>query len=139
MDQASKLKKALYYNATNPQLAWQLFKRVLSSPTAAISPHHFLPAVPLMARVLVAAKMLPELNHLHRLLISQQTVDSLHSSLLYLVRLSAKAGFHDEAISQFKTLRTQFPDKGASVSLYNVLIQSSLKVNKPCRYRIVVV
>ncbi|OMO79989.1 hypothetical protein CCACVL1_13260 [Corchorus capsularis] len=64
----TKLTQALLKNSKNPKLAWQLFKRIQSSPT---NPS-FLPSVPTIARILITAKMLPEIDHLHRLLLSSQ-------------------------------------------------------------------
>ncbi|KAI8021355.1 Pentatricopeptide repeat-containing protein [Camellia lanceoleosa] len=129
MEQTKKLAKALFKNSNNPKLAWQLFKRiVVSSPNSSNSLPHFLQSVPLITRILVRAKMFPAIDSLHRLLLSQPLEHS-HTSLITVVKILAESGYSNVAISQFQSIRTQFPAKPNSVSFYNLLIESSLREN----------
>ncbi|KAG7975665.1 hypothetical protein I3843_06G110300 [Carya illinoinensis] len=119
----SKLTKALLKNTNNPKLAWHLFKRILSSPSFS---NHCLRSIPVIARILIREQMHREIYSLPELLESQP-VETSHPCLLSLVRVLAKSGLVDEAVSQFKSLRTRFPEKPPPISLYNLLLQSSLK------------
>ncbi|KAI7980727.1 Pentatricopeptide repeat-containing protein [Camellia lanceoleosa] len=92
----------------------------------------FPPSLPsissLITRILVRAKMFPAIDSLHRLLLSQPLEHS-HTSLITVVKILAESGYSNVAISQFQSIRTQFPAKPNSVSFYNLLIESSLREN----------
>ncbi|XP_027177968.1 pentatricopeptide repeat-containing protein At2g17140-like [Coffea eugenioides] len=115
-----KLANALLKNTKNPKLAWQLFKR-----TSLSTPNLFFQSLPIITRILLRSSMFSEIDSLHHFLLSQPPVKN--SSLYTVVRILAESGHVDKALSQFQTLRAQFPDRPPLVSLYNLLIQSSLK------------
>ncbi|KAF4382786.1 hypothetical protein G4B88_021569 [Cannabis sativa] len=126
MDQATTFAKALLNNTNNPKLAWLLFKRTLSSPISTSS-HLTLPSVPILARILVGAKMDQEIDSLHHLLLRTEPPETAHASVVSLLRILAKLGVPDKAVSQFKSLRLRFPDKLPSAYLYNLLLESSVR------------
>ncbi|KAJ0959773.1 hypothetical protein J5N97_000540 [Dioscorea zingiberensis] len=66
MEEATSLPKALLNNTNNPKLAWHLFKRILSSS------HLSLRSLTIIARILISAKMHPEIDALHHLLLHSQ-------------------------------------------------------------------
>ncbi|GAV60133.1 Glyco_transf_8 domain-containing protein/PPR domain-containing protein/PPR_1 domain-containing protein/PPR_2 domain-containing protein, partial [Cephalotus follicularis] len=121
----TKLTKALLKNTTNPKLAWQLFKRILSSPTTH-SPH----SITTISHILVRAQMYSEIDILHQLLVALKPHQTSHSSLISLVRVLAQSGLVDKAFSQFKTVRTEFPQNPPSIYLYNVLLQSFIRESR---------
>ncbi|XP_030450320.2 LOW QUALITY PROTEIN: pentatricopeptide repeat-containing protein At2g17140 [Syzygium oleosum] len=129
MDQTAKLAKALFKNADNPKLAWQLFKRILSSPPSAAHAQCVARSLPIIARILVRAKMLPEIDGLRSLVLSSCPAETRPSSLVSLVKLLARSGLLAAAVSQFKSLRSCFPDHPPSVFVYNLLIQACLREN----------
>ncbi|MBA0631106.1 hypothetical protein Godav_003134, partial [Gossypium davidsonii] len=114
----TKLTQALLKNTKNPKLAWQLFKRIQSSPSNPC----FLSSVPTIARILIRSKMLPEIDHLHLLLLSSQPQEKSLPSLISLVNLLAKSGFFDKAFSQFQSIR--------KIVVYNTLISSFCEEGK---------
>ncbi|KAF8406706.1 hypothetical protein HHK36_008798 [Tetracentron sinense] len=124
--QTQNLAKALIKNANNPSLSWLLFNRILSSPSSSV---YCFQSIPAISRILVRAKMLPEIDQLHQLLLLQP-LETSHLSLIALVKILAKSGLLDKALSQFQSLRSQFPKKPPPVSLYNLLLQSSLRENR---------
>ncbi|KAK4759847.1 hypothetical protein SAY87_022978 [Trapa incisa] len=131
MNQPAALATALFKNADNPALAWRLFKRILSSPVSPSSPSHhhdILRSVPIISRILIRAKMYPELDSLHQLLLSQplQAPFSLAVSVIVLL---ARSGLVDQAVSQFKSLRDKFPEDPPRIHTYNVLIEMCLRKN----------
>ncbi|KAK9286616.1 hypothetical protein L1049_015016 [Liquidambar formosana] len=132
MDQPSKLAKALVKNANNPTLAWHLFKRILSSPTSSSSSssNHCLQSIPVIARILIRAKMVSEIDNLHQLLLVTQPLEASRHSLIALVRILVNSGLFDKAIAHFQSLRNQFPAKPPPVFLYNLLIDSSLRESR---------
>ncbi|KAF3434864.1 hypothetical protein FNV43_RR21951 [Rhamnella rubrinervis] len=125
----AELARALRKNTHNPKLAWHLFKRIFSSPSYVSSPLHLrLRSLTIIARILIDAKMHSEMDSLHQLLVSDPVeIETAHPCILSLVRILAKSGLSDKAVSHFKSLRTRFPNEPASVSLYNLLLQSSLR------------
>ncbi|KAI6700959.1 hypothetical protein NL676_015283 [Syzygium grande] len=129
MDQTAKLAKALFKNADDPKLAWQLFKRILSSPPSAAHAQCVARSLPVIARILVRAKMLPEIDGLRSLVLSSCPAETRPSSLVFLVKLLARSGLLAAAVSQFKSLRSCFPDHPPSVFVYNLLIQACLREN----------
>ncbi|XP_022135644.1 pentatricopeptide repeat-containing protein At2g17140 [Momordica charantia] len=131
MDRATRLSKAIYLNSNNPKLAWLLFKRILSSPIAASSSFFktSLQSLPAIARILITAKMHPEIDHLHQLLLSQHR-DFAHPSGFSLVQSLAGSGLFESVISQFQSLRTRFPDDPPAISFYNFLFRCSLKESR---------
>ncbi|KAL6963599.1 hypothetical protein U1Q18_034610 [Sarracenia purpurea var. burkii] len=128
MEQTKKLTKALFKNTSNPKLAWQLFKRTISCPNSSNSFTHFHQSVPLITRILVGAKMLPEIDSLRQLLLSLP-LETSHAALINVVRILAVSGHLSEAISHFRSIRTQFSAKPPSMSLYNFLMESCLREN----------
>ncbi|KAK9944386.1 hypothetical protein M0R45_009957 [Rubus argutus] len=127
MDQAASLTKALFKNTNNPKLAWHLFKRILSSPTSSSSSDLCLRSLPIITRILISAKMHPEIDSLHHLLLHSQPTETLRPCLVSLVRILAKSSLSDKAVSHFKSLRSRFPDDPPSVYLYNLLLESALR------------
>ncbi|XP_062086540.1 pentatricopeptide repeat-containing protein At2g17140 [Humulus lupulus] len=126
MDQATTFAKALLKNTNNPKLAWLLFKRTLSSPISTSS-DLTLRSVPIVARILVGAKMDREIDSLHQLLLRSEPPETAHACGVSLVRILAKSGLPDKAVSQFKSLRLRFPNKLPSAFLYNLLLESSVR------------
>ncbi|XP_056699046.1 pentatricopeptide repeat-containing protein At2g17140 isoform X2 [Spinacia oleracea] len=121
------LNKALLKNSINPALAWQIFKRIISNPSS--SSFALLNSLPIIAQILVRAKMYPQLDtlHHHLLLLHKQ---SASPSLFSLVCILAKSGLVDEAVSQFQSARKEFPHNPPPVYVYNVLLESSVRENK---------
>ncbi|KAE9447434.1 hypothetical protein C3L33_20668, partial [Rhododendron williamsianum] len=128
MDQTKKLAKALFNNSSNPKLAWQLFKRIISSPNPSNSFSHFHQFVPFITRILLRAKMFPEIDAFRQLLLSLPLHTS-HPSLTTTVRILADSGHLTQAISHFRSIRTHFPANPPSLSLYNFLMESCLREN----------
>ncbi|KAG8368010.1 hypothetical protein BUALT_Bualt15G0000800 [Buddleja alternifolia] len=126
MDQVAKLvPKALIKNSNNPQLAWLLFKRTLLH----INGNNYFTSLPLIIPLLIRANMFSEIDTLHHhLLRDTAPTDTVVYSI---VKILAKSGHIDKAISQFQSLRTHFPHKPPSVNLYNLLIRNSLQSNSP--------
>ncbi|XP_065868678.1 pentatricopeptide repeat-containing protein At2g17140 isoform X3 [Euphorbia lathyris] len=125
---STKLRRALLKNTQNPKLAWHLFKRILSLPIS--STHHPSPSIPIIARILIRAKMFTELDHLQQLLLNSHFFQTLDPSLEHLVALLAKSGFLDKAISLFESVRYQFPVNPPSIYLYNALFKTCIKDNR---------
>ncbi|KAI9128934.1 hypothetical protein K1719_000417 [Acacia pycnantha] len=130
MDQTSKLTKALFNNTKNPRLAWHLFKRILSSYSPSSSPC-YIRSMPIIVRILIGAQMHREIDELPQLVLVSQHLDVALTSLTSFVQTLASLGHLDKAVLHFKSLRTRFPAMPPSVYLYNVIIQSSLKGNRP--------
>ncbi|CAI8618095.1 unnamed protein product [Vicia faba] len=128
MEETRKLMKAVHQNSSNPKLAWHLFKRILSSPSTSPSCHHHIPTI---TRILLAANMHHEINHLTQLITSNHP-NTAHHSLISILRILAQSPHHiDSAFSHFKSLRTQFPSFPLPLPLYHLLLRSSLQNNRP--------
>ncbi|KAG9459892.1 hypothetical protein H6P81_004400 [Aristolochia fimbriata] len=104
---------------------WYLFKRILSSP----SPKPSQDAIVATVRVLAQERMLPELDILHQLLMGLRP-DVARVSLASLAGASARYNALQGAISQFQSLRANFPSQPPSVRLYNLLLECALKQNR---------
>ncbi|KAK4401313.1 hypothetical protein Sango_0872000 [Sesamum angolense] len=126
MEQAKSLAKALIKNSNNPEFAWLLFKRILSTNDDFSSLQH---SLPLILPILVRAQMFSEIDTLHHQLLRSPTPP--HNLLYSVVKTLAKAGHIHKAISHFQSLRTHFPASPPSIILYNLLILTSLKENCP--------
>ncbi|XP_010028839.2 pentatricopeptide repeat-containing protein At2g17140 [Eucalyptus grandis] len=130
MDPTAKLAKALFKNSGNPKLAWQLFKRILSSPPSPAHAPCIARSLPIVSRILVRARMLPEIDHLRALILSSCPAESRPSSLVSLVKLLARSGLPAAAVSHFKSLRSRFPDDPPPGLVYNLLIRACLRENR---------
>ena len=128
MDQTKKFAKALWKNTNHPKLAWQLFKRMVSTPNTSNSFSHFQKSVSLITRILVRAKMFPEMDALRQHLLSLPH-EASHTTLINVVRIVVESGHVSEAVSHFRSIRTQFSSEAPSLSFYNLLIESCLREN----------
>ncbi|KAI3745282.1 hypothetical protein L1987_58393 [Smallanthus sonchifolius] len=123
-----ELSKALIKNTNNPKLAWQIFKRIASNPT--FPSDAFNQSLPVLTRILIGAKMFTEINALQQLLLTHQPQTPDHPMVL-LMRVLAKLGHVNLAVSQLQVFRSHHPNKPLSISLYNLLIRSSIHENLP--------
>ncbi|WOK92819.1 pentatricopeptide repeat-containing protein [Canna indica] len=122
--------KLLRRNARNPALAWRLLRHLLSSSTAVPLPSpRFLAS---LSRFLAAARMLPELHQLRRLLLlPRHPPAAACAAISSLISASASGGFLDDAIAHFRSLRSHFPSHPPSARLYNTLLECSLRARRP--------
>ncbi|CAJ1936290.1 unnamed protein product [Sphenostylis stenocarpa] len=136
MEQTRKVMRGVLKNTKNPKLAWQLVKRVLSSPSSSSAPstsitNHTQHLVTITTRILAAANMHLELHDLHKLLLASQPHHIAHPSIVSMVRVLAQWGHVDEALTHFKSFRAQFPSSPPSLPFYNLLLRSTLQHNRP--------
>ena len=132
MELRRKVMEGVLKNSKNPKLAWQLVKRVLSSPSSASSViDHTQHLVTVTTRILAGANMHLQLHHLHKLLLASQPHHIAHPSIVSMVRVLAQWGHIDEALTHFKSLRAQFPSSPPSLSFYNLLLRSAIQHNRP--------
>ncbi|KAG2410077.1 Pentatricopeptide repeat-containing protein [Vigna angularis] len=132
MELRRKVMEGVLKNSKNPKLAWQLVKRVMSSPSSASSfADHTQHLVTITTRILAGANMHLQLHDLHKLLLASQPHHIAQPSILSMVRILAQWGHIHEALTHFKSLRAQFPSSPPSISFYNLLLRSSIQHSLP--------
>ncbi|KMZ76333.1 putative Pentatricopeptide repeat-containing protein [Zostera marina] len=112
---------------------WSFFKDLISSSssTTITATASFLQSITAISTHLATNRLLPEISQLHHHILNLTPSSISQSSLIILIRTTAKFDLLDSALSQFRSLRSQFQSNPPKVQLYNNLIEAALRSDQP--------